>query len=550
LSLVSGAVLLAVACSGGGAQHFEFDGEVPVLTTVAGGFTFDDADDDPGQSVSGDDDEIQADDGEIAVFVDSARPLDRRLFGTNVPAWIGPDRLADPAFQAATMALGTTLLRFPGGSWSNGYDWLACEQDVEPECFAPDAARPADFAGFMGATGIPGSWTVSFSGTPEEAAAAVAYFNGEIDDETVIGVDALGRNWETVAHWARLRAANGNFFSVGMAVWEVGNEIYAARPEAGPECASFGWEDTWTCDGTEYVEGDDSHAGYLEFREAMRAVDPEIAVGAVGIANASEWGDWGNEVIAAAGSALDFYAVHHYAFDADPVADVALQLPQETWPLTMSAIEESLIEGDADDVPVAITEYNLVAVQEGDTDALMAKAVNMLYVADTIGQMAVNDVAIANQWNLANGRTADGTDYGMIDVETYARSPQYYALALWTRFGDELLAADVGFATNTEISAYAGRADDGTISVLAVNKTAEPTTAQLRIVGGAASYTGRADVAAAGSLDATVVAFNGSDNPSVDLTEPPATDLGELGPEFAYTFEPYSVTLLRLTPGE
>ena len=54
--------------------------------------------------------------GEITISADSARPLDRRLFGTNVPAWLGPDRLAYPAFLASTVALGTTLLRFPGGS--------------------------------------------------------------------------------------------------------------------------------------------------------------------------------------------------------------------------------------------------------------------------------------------------------------------------------------------------------------------------------------------------------------------------------------------------
>ena len=109
--------------------------------------------------------------GEIAIDADAARPLDRRLFGTNVPAWLGADKLADPAFQAATTALGTTLLRFPGGSWSNGYDWLACERGDEPDCFATWAARPSDFVGFMQATGLPGVWTTSFSGTAEEAAA-------------------------------------------------------------------------------------------------------------------------------------------------------------------------------------------------------------------------------------------------------------------------------------------------------------------------------------------------------------------------------------------
>ena len=179
----------------------------------------------------------------------------------------------------------------------------------------------------------------------------------------------------------------------------------------------------------------------------------------------------------------------------------------------------------------------------------MSRAINVLYIADTIGQMAEQGVTIANQWNLANGMAPNGTDYGMIDADTGTRNPQYYALALWTRFGDELLATDVGFDAADELSAYAGRAADGTISVLAINKTGEPTTG----CGSAAvarPYTARADVAAADSLEATTVQFNGSADPSVDLTDPPATEIGEVGPEFDFTFEPYSVTLLRLTPAD
>ncbi|HEU5089194.1 MAG TPA: hypothetical protein VFT99_17175, partial [Roseiflexaceae bacterium] len=65
---------------------------------------------------------------QIVIHADGvATPIDTRLFGTNVPAWINPQRLANPAFQARTRALGTKLLRMPGGSWSNYYDWLGCE---------------------------------------------------------------------------------------------------------------------------------------------------------------------------------------------------------------------------------------------------------------------------------------------------------------------------------------------------------------------------------------------------------------------------------------
>jgi alpha-L-arabinofuranosidase len=393
-------------------------------------------------------------------------------------------------------------------------------------------------------------WTASFNGTAEEAAALVAFFNGDVNDDRVIGVDERGRDWKTVGEWARLRAAGGHSEPAPIELWEVGNEIYGAQPSAGPNCASFGWEDAWTCEGTEYVQGDDTHDGYLEFREAMRAVDPAIMVGAVGLPDGESWGDWGNEVISSAGDLLDFYVIHHYGFEGEPDAGSALAIPEQTWPeLVQTASGELAGANPSRTVPIAITEYNMVAFQDADNDRLMSSALNLLYVADTIGQMATQGVTIASQWNLANGKAANGTDYGLIDAETGVRNPQYYALALWTRFGDELLAVDVGFSTETELSAYAGRADDGTVSVLAVNKTAEPMTARVRIGGGAATYTARADVAAATSLDATTITFNGSDDPSVDLTEPTATELGAVGPEFDHTFAPYSVTLLRLTPG-
>ena len=38
--------------------------------------------------------------------------------------------------------MGTSVLRMPGGSWSNAYDWLACETDTG--CEWHWAARPSD----------------------------------------------------------------------------------------------------------------------------------------------------------------------------------------------------------------------------------------------------------------------------------------------------------------------------------------------------------------------------------------------------------------------
>ncbi len=252
-------------------------------------------------------------------------------------------------------------------------------------------------------------WTVSINSTAEEAAALVAFFNGDVDDTRPIGTDRNGRDWLTVGHWAQLRTDHGHPEAASIRYWEIGNEIYGAVQSAGPHCASWGWEDAWTCDGTEYVAGTTDHDGFLQFRQAMRAVDPDIEVGAVGVGDRGEWSDWDNKVMAGAGDDIDFYVVHQYGSNGDVSADEAFGIPRRAWPDITNDVRRGLRRPrHRGDMPIAITEHNLVAFIDNDDEQLMTQAVNAFYLAETIGQMAVNGVTIANQWNLANGRAANG----------------------------------------------------------------------------------------------------------------------------------------------
>lgn len=391
-------------------------------------------------------------------------PIDRRVLGTNLPAWLGPAAVADPAFREAAIASGTTLIRMPGGSWSNLYDWSGCERGDPDRCIWTWATRPRDFAAFLHATGLPGMWTVSPNETAQSAGALVAYFNGDVGDTTVIGVDRNGVDWGTVDDWARLRSGNGNPDPVDIDLWEIGNEVFGGSSAAGGRnCAPFGWERVWTCDGTEYVEGTEDHDGALDLRAAMLAVDPTIEVGLVGTAHPSDWNDWGAEVIEAAGAELDFYVVHHYGFARSPVGADAVRRPAETWPWLIDSVERWLPDG----VPMAITEYSLVSIEEFDTEHTLTTAMNAFFVADSIGQLIVGNVTIANQWNLANGTTTSGTDYGLIDLADGSRFPAFEALALWSRTGTTLL--DQPAPLDDDLRVYPTRHDDGRLSIVVLN---------------------------------------------------------------------------------
>ena len=481
--------------------------------------------------------------------------LDPRLFGTNLPAWLGPDRLGNKDIRARTTALGSPLLRLPGGSWSSSYSWLACEMGDSKGCYWTWAAKPTDFLNFVRATGTQAMWTVSINGTSKEAAALVAFFNGAVNDTTLIGVDIRGQDWKTVGDWAKLRAKNGNPNPMPIKLWEVGNEVYGGKPDSGGSlCASWGWEDVWTCDGNEYMlgkgSGADRHEGYLEFRAAMRAVDPTILIGAVGVPHPGDWSGWGNKVIEKGGEDLDFYSIHFYPYSKQPesAADV-LASPETIWKDVMdstNAAFDKLANGRR--VPVAITEYNLVAFQDLDNGQIMTQATNALFIADMIGQMAINGVTMANQWALANGKANNGTDYGLLSADGGGRTPQYYALKLWSQFGDTLLPVDSPLPNDSTLSVYAGRTKDGELSLLAINKTNAPLDVQLQIAGASGVLHASADIFTAKNLEATESSFNGVSNPASDLSDAPAKDLGTTVGVLDYTFTPYSITLIHLKP--
>lgn len=492
------------------------------------------------------------------------------LRGSNLPAWLGPTRFNDPTFRGRTRASGLTLLRMPGGSWSNEYGWLSCELGQNApgrlNCgsgWETWAARPRDFIAFLQATGMEGMWVVSPNGTAKEAAAAVAYFNGAITDTRTIGVDIHGTDWYTVGHWATLRAAAGYTEPVGIRFWEVGNEVYGSRPETGGSlCQAWGWENTWTCDGYEYVYGKGSgasrHEGYLEFRNAMKFVDPTIQVGAVGYEwpgtpsdGQSSWqtfAGWGSRVISATGANLDLYAVHPYAYfqpPADP-AD-ALANPQSHWPAFLGAIRDAFDTYAAGrQAPLAVTEFNLVSVQDQDSNQLMTRMVNALFLADSIGQAARHGVPILAQWDLANGRAWNGTEYGLLHEDNgYYRAPQYYVYPLWARFGAQMVPATSTLSAATQLSVYAGRVDANTVSLLAINKTGSPITATILINGFGPVRSGRVWKVEGESLWAQSVTYNGHANPSDDLREAPETFVVSTS-AVTHLLPPYSIRLLHL----
>ncbi|MES1207195.1 MAG: hypothetical protein ABUS79_14760, partial [Pseudomonadota bacterium] len=279
-------------------------------------------------------------------------------------ATVGPDLMGvhtavyDGSMQLPTTpdllkAAGVTSLRYPGGSYADAYHWESHTATFVPTSNSSNntiyVAPDADFGHFVSLlknAGANAMITVNYGmnstatgpGSPQEAAAWVAYANGSPTSTTPIGKDTTDAtvDYQTVGYWAGLRAADPlpvddgkNFLRishpdpVGIRNWEIGNELYGN----GYYYGSCGWEPdmhlpypslaplTMCTNRTKAAALSPTAYGTAvkAFAAAMKAVDPTIKVGAIAHWPYNEYADWNGAVLPQACTSIDFVVNHWYA---------------------------------------------------------------------------------------------------------------------------------------------------------------------------------------------------------------------------------------------
>lgn len=235
---------------------------------------------------------------------------------------------------------GVSVLRYPGGGYSDSYHWAQYAitpfySSTAPACGVQQngsLSTVGDFGNFVRlikAAGTQAMITVNYGtsvsnafgnktvgsdgqdtcsepnsqGQPEESAAWVAYANGSTTSTQVIGVDVTGFDWKTVGYWASLRAASPlstddgyNFLRLGLSApvgikyWEIGNELYyngwATNHNAESDNhAPYVYPNGYTPGGFNSRNAVDalSPTSYgtnaVQWIDAMKAVDPTIQIG-------------------------------------------------------------------------------------------------------------------------------------------------------------------------------------------------------------------------------------------------------------------------------
>ncbi|MFI5065890.1 MAG: cellulose binding domain-containing protein [Streptosporangiales bacterium] len=365
-------------------------------------------------------------------------------YGLNSAVW--DSQMNVPQVQGLLQQAGVRMLRYPGGSYGDIYNW---QDNTAPGGYV---APGTDFDSFMGTVQKIGAQPILIAnygtGTPAEAAGWVQYAN-------------ITKNY-------------------GVKYWEIGNEVY------GNGYYGNGWEA-------------DNHASkspatyaqnVVQYASAMKAVDPSIKIGAVltlpgnwpdSVVGSGDSGDWNKIVLSGAGGAIDFVIVHWYPSPTSPAAmlNEPAQVAGELAQLRQEIDQYAGPNGP--NIGIAMTEVNSGVDTTTQPDALFG--------ADTYMTALENGVFTVDWWDTHNGPTSistapdgatDFNDWGILSSGTCIGStceppintpfPAYYSLAMLSKLGlpgDTMVRA----ATDQQlVAAHAVRNANGDLSVMLVNK--------------------------------------------------------------------------------
>ena len=226
----------------------------------------------------------------INVNVNSiVRIIPNTLFGSNIE-WINngqgiwSDKIneIEPDAIKLTRNLGVSLLRFPGGVFSDYYHWkdgIGPQKDRPIKLHYPNGPKSRHSFGtmealqFARASGSRLFITVNAgTGSSKEAEDWVSFINKDM-----VGKDPENR----------------------VAYWEVGNELYMESDLSGANTTPEHYSEI-----------------YLKFADAMKAVDPSIKIGAIGGLNYGPYrfvnnNNWNEILLQKAHEEMDFLSVHN-----------------------------------------------------------------------------------------------------------------------------------------------------------------------------------------------------------------------------------------------
>ena len=350
-------------------------------------------------------------------------PISPYLFGTNY----GPMHAVSLDVLPLAEDAGFTVLRFPGGAWTDSVDVKTFQID--------------QLMGFTKQVGaIPTISVRMLDGDPEVAADLVRYAN-------------IKKGY-------------------GITYWSIGNEsnIYTQLGQAKYDYTVDNLIKDWRAIALAMKEADPT----------IKLMGPEL----------SQWNDsyettpkdsagrdWMAEFLKANGDLLDVVTVHRYPMHSPSNGPVTVeQLRENTrkWVIEVEYLRSLTKEILGKELPIAITEVNSdpssAMLQEVSPDSFY----NAIWYADVLAQMMNADVFMVNQWVLSQ-RT---TGLGLFQGDNVR--PTFYVFPLYKNFGSQQVYAASGV---DDVDIFASTREDGTLTLMVINLSDTEQNVPLQVKG-------------------------------------------------------------------
>ena len=465
----------------------------------------------------------------ISVTVSTAvsRAISRRMFGANVCTW--DTLITNTVSRDRLLEAGLTMLRFPGGSAADTYDWQKNSNKTAQSWYALNSSN---FLVLADALGAEKNITVNYgSGSVTEASNWVKHVFGTLN--------------KTVEWWC------------------VGNESYAS------------WEydtNNPAHDAVKYA------ALWRQYRTAMTNAKPGIKVGVVFTYSADDFTNsyaavtnpvdgtphrgWSAVLLhELSNSPPDFVELHYYGYAHGTVLEITPERASDAHLLRSYRREQDAVRetrkmlcdylggANGSNVAIHVTENNSFGYNIGKQTLSL---VNALYAAGQFGQACLADADSFLWWDVHNGidtnynksSTLYGwrnyADYGILASSTNfgdainERYPVFYTFKLLTNFarpGDHLV--EVTNSYPDVLHTYACiPPDTGGVRLLVINTSPDS----------ALRPTIRLDGFSAGS---SATAFSYGITNDLNREDITVTSVTVNPTNMQYTFPKYSMTVLR-----
>jgi hypothetical protein len=464
----------------------------------------------------------------------TVRVVDANVFGINQVAWDG--NVYTPTSVSIMINLGQTCLRWPGGSWGDGYHWTN-------EAWSDGATSARNW----------GSFSTNFIqlATNTHAQAFIICNYGSSDaNEAAFGVRMFNiTNRCNFKYWEIGNEVGGN--------WETDNNT---NPPWQPH-------DPWT-----YA------MRFTNYCAQMKAADPTIKIGAVADISEDGTANYTNHPVVnprtgethngwtpvmltymRSNNVLPDFLIEHKYPPSD--GDIYNLLWSSTWTSDAASLRQMV----SDYLGSAGTNVTLESTENGSTgDAQSVSLVGGLLYADSLGQVLQTELNSRLWWDTRNngpdGGTITNSDPALYGWRTNSsgyfyqdggivynagmptnRYPKYYVAKLMSYFaagGDTVVKAASDYLL---LSAYAVKRTNGTMTVLVINKSASSNITAAIQVNGYLPATNATIYSYGIPQDAAAQTGIGSPDIQTNFLTPAEVN-------FTNTFPPYSASVLVFNP--